>query len=126
MTPDSGCYSTTCLSTSQSTNFNNDLQLDINGSYIKYINTFALQDNSDQSINSHNFCENHQLNVPFISTDKEQLNKLNVYQLNELIEQIENGPIESGLIMPNVKQCMQLINRAWYRVSENSIINFCY
>ena len=27
-----------------------------------------------------------------------------------LIEQIENGPIESGLIMPNIKQCMQLVN----------------
>jgi hypothetical protein len=40
-----------------------------------------------------------------------------------LIEQIDNGPIESGLIMPNVKQCMQFVNRAWYRVSENSIIN---
>ena len=40
-----------------------------------------------------------------------------------LIEQIENGPIESGLIMPNIKQCMQLVNRAWYKVSENSIIN---
>ena len=25
--------------------------------------------------------------------------------------------------MPNVKQCMQFVNRAWYRVSENSIIN---
>jgi hypothetical protein len=40
-----------------------------------------------------------------------------------LIEQIENGPIESGLIMPNIKQCMQLVNRAWYKVSDNSIIN---
>lgn len=103
MTPDSGCYSTTCLSTSQSTNFNNDLQLDINGSYIKYINTFALQNNSDQSTNSHNFCENHQLNVPIISTDKEQLEKLNVYQLNELIEQIENSTKELSEILVQVK-----------------------
>ena len=37
-------------------------------------------------------------------------------QLNSvdfLIEQIENGPI-SGLIMPNIKQCMQLVNRDLY------------
>jgi hypothetical protein len=25
--------------------------------------------------------------------------------------------------MPNVKQCMQFVNRAWCRVSENSNIN---
>ena len=27
------------------------------------------------------------------------------------------------LIMPNVKQCMQLVNRAWNKASDDSIIN---
>ena len=42
-----------------------------------------------------------------------------------LIEQIDNvgESMESVLIMPNIKQCMQLVNRAWYKVSDNSIIN---
>jgi len=38
-----------------------------------------------------------------------------------LIEQVSK-PMEIGLIMPNVKQCMQLV-RAWNKVSEDSIIN---
>jgi len=33
-----------------------------------------------------------------------------------LIEQVSE-PMESGLIMPNVKQYMQLVNRAWNKVS---------
>ena len=39
-----------------------------------------------------------------------------------LIEQVSE-PMEIGLIMPNVKQCMQLVNRAWNKVSKHSIIN---
>ena len=31
--------------------------------------------------------------------------------------------MESGLVMPMVKQCMQLVNLAWNNVSEDSIIN---
>ena len=92
MTPDSGCYSTTCLSASLSTNFNSDLPIDLNGSYIKYINTFALQNtinsNLNNSTNTDESAEHQELAI--ISTDKTQLNALNVFQLNELIEQIEN------------------------------------
>ena len=101
MTPDSGCYSTTCLSTSQSSNFNNDLPLDINCSYIKYINTFALQ-NSNHKITDLDSYYQQDSNVPFISTDKEQLNKLNVFQLNELIEQIENNTKELSEVLVQV------------------------
>jgi hypothetical protein len=103
MTPDSGCYSTTCLSTSQSSNFNSDVPFDINCSYIKYINTFALQNNNDQVAETDNSCQEHHSNeVSFIATDKDQLNKLNVFQLNELIEQIENNTKELSEILVQV------------------------
>ena len=87
MTPDSGCYSTSCLSNSLSmSNFNNELPIDFNGSYIKYINTFALQ---NQNTNA-NLVESDVQSIPVISTNKDELNRLNTFQLNELIEQIEN------------------------------------
>jgi hypothetical protein len=53
----------------------------------------------------------------------DKIEQIDWIDLIDLIEQIENRPIESGLIMPNIKQCMQLVNRAWYKVSDNSIIN---
>jgi len=40
--------------------------------------------------------------------------------LNEQIDNVGES-MESALIMPNIKQCMQLVNRAWYKVSDNSI-----
>ena len=87
MTPDSGCFSTSCLSASLScSNFNNDLPIDLNGSYIKYINTFALQ--NQISYSSMDDCDS--FSIPFTPTEKAELNNLNVFQLNELIEQIEN------------------------------------
>jgi len=42
--------------------------------------------------------------------------------VNFLIEQASEL-MESGLIMPNVKQCMHLVNRAWNKVSDNSTFN---
>ena len=107
MTPDSGCYSTTCLSTSLSTYFNNDnLPIDLNGSYIKYINTFALQN----SINM-NADESYQHEYSFIPADKAQLNNLNVYQLNELIEQIENSTKDLSETLVQVRTIYKYLNK---------------
>ena len=70
---------------------------------IKYINTFALQNNNDQVTETDNCCQEHHPNeVSLIATDKDQLNKLNVFQLNELIEQIENNTKELSEILVQV------------------------
>lgn len=84
MTPDSGCFSTNGLNSSVCSNY--DLPLDINGSYVKYINTFALLDsNENESGESEDL---NQFDLSFIP-EKKELEKLNVFQLNELIEQVE-------------------------------------
>ena len=94
MTPDSGCFSMLGLSTLNSSysSQNGDLPNDLNGSYLKYINTFAVH-NSENQIQTESISEsnNNQLVDSSISliTNKKEMKKLNVYELNELIEQIE-------------------------------------
>jgi hypothetical protein len=83
MTPDSGCFSTTNALNSSICSSNADMPVEMSSSYMKYINTFDL--NRDEE-----FCMDQilPLNQSFIP-NKEELSKLNVYELNELIEQIE-------------------------------------
>ena len=101
MTPDSGCFSVNGLnqissSLTDSVNlfYNSDLPIDANGSYLTYISTFALHNMENNSKN-------------FVNTDEDEakeeiqclegsftpctsdLSRMNSYELNDLIEQIE-------------------------------------
>ena len=89
MTPDSGCFSVQNSASFSNSNIN-DLCLDLNASYLKYIGTFAEQ---DQSITSQPAVVTAAAAAPLITSpfklDRSELNKLNVYELGELVEQIE-------------------------------------
>lgn len=109
MTPDSGCFSVCnnneSLTGSENLYPNSEIPIDINGSYLKYIKTFAIHDSNNQNdnetsekgelgdseqINSH---EGHiqtslAKQTSCVST-KTDLTKFNVYELNDLIDQIE-------------------------------------
>lgn len=90
MTPDSGFYSAVGLNTSMSS-CSGDLPVDLHGlSYIKYINTFAQHDNT-MGQSTHIGEPSVQLDHAFLFVpSKKDLNKLNTFELNELIEQIES------------------------------------
>ena len=125
MTPDSGYYPSQPLHSSSMCSSSIDLPIDSNNvSYIKYINTFAVQNsianasngtqlnvnlaglnsnitnilNCDE-LSSLNFCAEADTNIAglvqlnhdvLIVPDKDNLRNLNVFELNALIEQIEN------------------------------------
>jgi hypothetical protein len=77
MTPDSGFFPNTV---------NSDLLFGLDGSYMKYINTFIIE-NDEYNLN--NQTNNHL--YPSILTSKNELNKLSLFELNELIDQFENN-----------------------------------
>lgn len=90
MTPDSGCFSvchnnSKSLTGSESLLSNSELPIDANGSYLTYIKTFAVKDTSD----SQDQTDMNQNNVSKFVTKKTDLTKFNIYELNDLIEQIE-------------------------------------
>lgn len=84
MTPDSGFYSTIGLNLPNTAN--SDLLFGLDGSYIKYINTFVIENEKN---NLNNQANNHL--YPSILTSKNELNKLSLFELNELIDQFENN-----------------------------------
>ena len=93
MTPDSGCFSVINSASFSNSNLN-DLSLDLNAYYLKYIGTFAdqQQDNPASQVAgtvaiANNAAQSTPAN-PF-KLDRPELEKLNIYELNELIEQIE-------------------------------------
>lgn len=96
MTPDSGCFSVHGLNQStEGSQFNPELPIDVNGSYITYIKTFALHETSNQSSfesGTSNMVkdveeETTQVNI----TNKTDFTQFNIYELNDLIEQIEQN-----------------------------------
>ena len=125
LTPDSGCFSiksglnttnnNSFYSTinSPSTNKEEDFPIDLDGSYIKYINTFAIQndsliinetnilnENSLVSVNSNlNSSCNNNNNSKIVIPCKNILANLNTYELNDLIEQIESTTKELSDIL---------------------------
>lgn len=116
-TPDSGCYSVVGgINTSSSTT---DFNIDI--SYSKYINTFATQQEGQLQQHQHINDEQtyDQLSSPInepsslqtlvdltpvtvVTTSKEELNRLNVFELNEIIDQIESTTKELSDILVHV------------------------
>lgn len=98
MTPDSGCFSVHGLNQgSESSHFNPELPIDVNGSYLTYIKTFAIHDTNDQSSfeNDANIVTDQGLKkqeqAPLSITNKTDLVQFNIYELNDLIEQIEQS-----------------------------------
>ena len=91
MTPDSGCFSVINSASFSNSNLN-DLSLDLNASYLKYIGTFAEQDNQANqaagTVAATSAAQQQTTANPF-KLDRPELEKLNIYELNELIEQIE-------------------------------------
>lgn len=101
MTPDSGCFSTSNINMSllgpEYLSDNSDLPIDMKGSYITYIKTFAMYD----SIKVESTGENTDTEISDLSEDKSNPLKLftstkdlanfNVYELNDLIDQIETN-----------------------------------
>lgn len=79
MTPDSGCFSVT-----SDCNKIHSSPINLDDSYLNYINTFALKnDDFNKMIELSNVSNVNKTIIP------KSLNKLNAYQLNDLIEQIE-------------------------------------
>ncbi len=94
MTPDSGCFSV-CNNTSfnrSDSHLSTELPIDVNGSYLTYIKTFAAHKDYNNSSNSDS-------NIYVALDEKEDkldskttdLKKFNIYELNDLIEQIETN-----------------------------------
>ncbi|CAF1030731.1 unnamed protein product [Brachionus calyciflorus] len=85
MTPDSGVYSNGLNTSINSAN--GDLPIDL--SYIKYINTFAQHEsnsrNKDDTDETTIQLDHNVLIIP----SKKDLSKMNTFELNEIIEQIE-------------------------------------
>jgi len=79
------------------------LPIDLDGSYLKYISTFALAKDDNNNNNNNNFeavnCDinSKSLMVPV----KKSLQNLNIYELNDLIEQIEMNTKELSDILVN-------------------------
>jgi hypothetical protein len=104
MTPDSGCFSvnglnqiSSSLTDSDNLFYNSDLPIDANGSYLTYISTFALHNMENN--NSKNFVnidedeakeEIQCLEGSFMPCTSD-LSRMNSYELNDLIEQIETN-----------------------------------
>lgn len=115
MTPDSGCFSVSNNNVSFSDseglfpNSNSSMPIDVNGSYITYIKTFAIREtvckNSNQNGNGNTYNEvsdeklTNDCRKPDMSdgerkknktiSNKTDLAKFNIYELNDLIDQIE-------------------------------------
>lgn len=90
MTPDSGFYSAVCLNTSVcSTSGEQSLEDPNNLSYLKYISTFAQHPSNTNTISVDATQIQLDHNLMFIPS-KQDLIKLNTFELNELIEQIES------------------------------------
>ena len=101
MTPDSGCFSvnglnqiSSSLTASDNLFYNSDLPIDANGSYLTYISTFALHNNGNNSKKLANTDEDEakeeiQCLEGSFTPCTSDLSRMNSYELNDLIEQIE-------------------------------------
>lgn len=129
MTPDSGCYSfgsqmnqDSFYSILNSTPSNEAFTMGLDGSYLNYINTFATQsikmcppdeiiqndennnlyassDLAKSCIISENNTNNNNNNLAILIPNKKILNTLNIYELNDLIDQIEANTKELSDIL---------------------------
>jgi hypothetical protein len=97
MTPDSGCFSTSNINMnlleSEYLTDQSDLPIDMKGSYLTYIKTFAMYDSNKIEVKSENSGIERPTSFQGCPKEKSQsdLSKFDLYELNDLIEQIETN-----------------------------------